>query len=366
MGTEPPGVLSIPTRHDAMASHRQSGGQIAAVFPIHYARALLRACGVLPVEVWGPPGRDSSDSDAHLQVYTCSIVRAGLSFVLRGGLDATDLILVPHGCDSLQGLGSVLLDFFDIDKPVLTQYLPRGEGPDAVAYLADELGTLREQLAALTGTRPSDRQLMEAIEREEQADRLLAELHAERRWLDWSDRELYRAMRSREYLPAESFVTVARAVLERRRARPRSGIGVLLSGVTPEPAELFDVIDEAGAMVVADDLLCTGRRLYRPGNSPLPLRRMAQSLLDAPPDTTRGSSVDERIDHLLSLARRAGVQAAVFYIVKFCEPEQFYLPLVQKALERVGVRTVTIEIDVSEPLSGQAVTRIEALLESVA
>ena len=93
---------------------------------------------------------------------------------------------------------------------------------------------------------------------------------------------------------------------------------------------------------------------------------MAQSLLGAPPDTTRGSSVEARVSHLRQLAADTGVQAAVFYVVKFCEPEQFYLPLVRKALERVGVRTVSLETDIADPLPGQAITRLEALMESLA
>ena len=130
-------------------------------------------------------------------------------------------------------------------------------------------------------------------------------------------------------------------------------------------AEL-ETIDEAGAWVAADDFICTGRRLYPAGNSPKPLRRMAQSLLGAPPDSTRGSSVEARIDHLIRMAREHSVQAAVFYIVKFCEPELFYQPLLRKALERHGIRCVEIEVDISDPYPHQATTRLEALLETVA
>jgi len=89
----------------------------AAVYPIHHPRALWPAFGILPEEVWGPPGVDTGPGDAHLQAYTCDIIRNGLSFLLSGGLDETDLVVVPHGCDSLQGLGSVLLDFVRSHKP---------------------------------------------------------------------------------------------------------------------------------------------------------------------------------------------------------------------------------------------------------
>jgi len=346
-----------------MREHVRAGGRIAAVYPIHYSRALLRAFDLLPVEVWGPPGCDTSFGDAHLQAYTCSIVRAGLAFLLSGGLDAVDVVIVPHGCDSLQGLGSLLLDFHDPGKPVLPLYLPRGEGPSARDFLAEELGAMRRRLAEWSGRDPTDDDLRMAVEREETADRELARLHAERPFIDLSNLDFYRLLRSREYLPAERFTDLARRALDHKLDAPRAGVPLLLSGVLPEPMALLGVIDEAGGMVVGDDLICTGRRLYPAGTSSLPLRRMAESLLGAPPDSTRGSPVAARVAHLRALARRSRARLAAFLVVKFCEPEQFYLPALCRALEQDGLRSVTIELDVSEPMGGQLATRLEALLE---
>src|SRR5512146_246984 len=95
-------VAEIPGRKAVSAAHTARGGRVAAVFPIHYPRSLLRAFGVLPVEVWGPPRTPTTLGAAHLQAYTCSVVRGGLSFLLGGGLDEADMVLVPHTCDSLQ------------------------------------------------------------------------------------------------------------------------------------------------------------------------------------------------------------------------------------------------------------------------
>ena len=91
----------IPTRSQAIQAYKDRGGQIAAVLPIHPPRALLRAFDTLPVEVWGPPAVDASYGGAHLQPYVCSIVRNALSFLLAGGLEVVDYILVPHACDSI-------------------------------------------------------------------------------------------------------------------------------------------------------------------------------------------------------------------------------------------------------------------------
>jgi len=355
----------IPDRRSAIQGYRERGGRIAAVFPVHQPRALLRAFDLLPVEVWGPPSADTAPADADLQAYTCSIVRRGMGFVRSGGLDSADVLVVPHACDSLQGLGSVLLDLASPGRPVLPFYLPRRDDDAGVGFLARELEALFERLVAITGSRPDPECLREAILREEAADAWLARLHRERGTLGLDDRSLYRLIRSREYLPAEGFAHLAAGVLDGPRVAGRSGVPVILSGIVPEPMAIFDVIQGAGAVVAADDLACCGRRLYPPGAGDDPFLRLARSLLGGPPDSTRGVAVQARLDHLRALAEQTGARAVVFLVVKFCEPELFYLPLLKQGLDAVGLRSVTLEVDIGDQLPSQVSTRVQALLETL-
>ncbi len=339
---------------------------MAAVLPIHYPRALLRAFGFLPVEVWGPPRVDAACGAQHLQPYVCSIVRNALSFLQSGGLDVADLIVVPHTCDSLQGLGSILIDFIRPGQPVLPLYLPRGKRASDALFLAGELRSLYVRLKELTQRAPSENELMAAIRREEEADALLAELHCRRQTLPLTQIELYRLIRAREYLPAEAFCDLAGPVLAQAAEKPpNGGTPILLSGIVPEPMALFEVLDQMGGLVVADDLACCGRRLYPPGAGDEPFARLAGSLLGAPPDSTRGSSVRERLDHLLRQIEVSGAKGVVFYEVKFCEPELFYLPALRGGLRQAGIPSLSIEVDLNEPFSQQAETRLAAFLEMI-
>jgi len=140
---------------------------------------------------------------------------------------------------------------------------------------------------------------------------------------------------------------------------------VVLSGLVPEPMSFLDIVSEAGATIAADDCACSGRRLYPEGGSELPLVRMAERILGASPCSMRGSPIQARIDHLLDLATRTQSKAVIFFEVKFCEPEQFYLPLVRAGLDAAGVRSIVLEVDVTDTLPRQAATRVEALLETL-
>ena len=358
-------VDNLPERAEVIAAHKEAGGLIAAVYPYHQPRALFRAFGVLPVEVWGPAGRDPTPGDAHVQPYVCTIIRCGLSLLVSGGLERADLIMVPHGCDSLQGMGSLLLDLLPPRQPVLTLYLPRGNSPHGQRFLADELAALQVRLADITDRAVDDETLLAAVLMEEAADARFNQLLDSRRRIALGERAFYRLLRSREYLPAEQFISMADAVLAERGEAETDAVPIALSGILAEPMAMLDAIEAAGATVVADDLAGTGRRRYPPGTGQEPLLRLAGTLLAAPPCSTRSDAVSARVDHLLGLVRGSGARAVVFYTVKFCEPELFYLPLLRKALDGAGVPSVAIEVDLAERLPHQAITRVEALLETV-
>jgi len=365
MKTEHP-APPVPGRLEIIRSFRETGGHIAAVFPIHYPRSLLRAFGVLPVEVWGPPRANVDLGNAHLQAYTCSIARCGAGYILEGKLDIADMILVPHACDSLQGLGSILLDFVRPGRPVLPFCLPRGEGQPAGDFALEELRALYARLEEITGRTPSEQDMAAALAREENADARLAELLAARRFLPVDDTQFYRLVRAREYLPAERFSKAAGELLECRQKEPIEGIPLVLSGILPEPGDILRVIGEAGGFVAGDDLCSSGRRLYPAASGNSVLGRMADRLLKGPPDSTRGSPVSARVRYLKEIVERSGAGGLVFYNIKFCEPEQFYLPQVRTALEAAGVRSLAAEVDLGERLPDQIVTRIEAFLETLA
>lgn len=370
----------FPRRSEVIRTYKEHGGLVAAVTPIHYPRALLRAFDILPVEVWGPPKADVSYGAAHLQPYVCSIVRNALSFLQTGGLDITDVIIVPHACDSLQGFGSILIDSVHPKQPVIPVYLPRGRRASDIGFLTNEFRSLYRRLEEITHRSPTHAELMESIRREEAADDLLAQLHQRRKHLPLTDLQLYRLIRAREYLPAETFSELVRAALAQASPpspapRPRhttgegeshTGIPIILSGIVPEPMSLFESIAEMGGVVAGDDLACCGRRLYPPGASEDAFRHLAESILGAPPDSTRGHPIQERLDHLLRLVKTSGAKGIVFYDVKFCEPELFDLPILRKGSQAAGIPSATVEVDISDPLSHQTLTRLEAFLEMIA
>jgi benzoyl-CoA reductase/2-hydroxyglutaryl-CoA dehydratase subunit BcrC/BadD/HgdB len=359
-GMEP--ALQLPTRREVIAEAQSRGRRVAAVLPYHYPRVLLRAYGFHPVELWGPPGIARDQGSRHFPAYTCDIVVRATSFLLQGGLDEVDAILVPHTCDALQGMGSVLGDFLRPRAAVLTLYLPRGRRPTDGDFLAAELRRLGASLAALTGAEPDAAAWEEAVAAEGAADAALAALYRRRPRLAVSDRDFYTVVRAREYLPAEEFTALAAGLPE---GDPPQGVPLLLSGIVAEPPDLFDHLAAVGARVVADDLACGARRLYPEFADGDPFERLARRLLGGPPDPTRGSPIAERAAHLRERMEESGARGLVVYDVKFCEPELFDVPLLRSHLGEAGFPLLHVEVELGEGLGQQTLTRLEAFVETL-
>ncbi|MFN8184552.1 MAG: 2-hydroxyacyl-CoA dehydratase family protein [Candidatus Nanopelagicales bacterium] len=348
-----------PSRLQTLDRARDQGLKVLAALPYHYPRALIRAHGFHPMEVWAPPG--GADAGAvHFQAYACSIVTRGAAFLMTGGFDAVDAVLVPHGCDALQGLGSVLRDFVTDRPPVLTLYAPRTRRPVDLDYLVAEYRRLGESLVAAGGREPSPQDWAVAFAAEDAADQSLRDLFAERATLALTDRDFYAVVRAREYLLAEDFVALVDGVP--RGQAPRPGLPIVLSGIMADPPDLLDVVNEAGAYIATDDLSTGTRRILPATGDTDPWQRLAHAYLDGPVDPTRADPIAQRVQRLRELVAGSGARGVLAIAPPFCEPEQFYLPALRKGL---GVPLLYVEHEGGGEVDGQLVGRIEAFVETL-
>ncbi|MBU2644092.1 2-hydroxyacyl-CoA dehydratase family protein [bacterium] len=355
--------MKIPDRKTVIDDAIASGYRIGAVLPFHYPRALLRAYDIYPVELWGPPRVDAMDGRQHFPEYTCQIVLKATRFLLSPQADSVSCMLIPHTCDSLQGMASVIKDFIPMDKPVFTLYHPRGRRKSDLTYIEQELRSLGRKLEAFTGKSPDDKRLLAEIEREEAANTVFGHMCQHRDQYSVSDKRFYTCLRSREYLSPEQFIEQAQG-LPRGRAE-LAGPRLMLSGIVPEPLDLFDHINGFGAHVVTDDLACYSRRIYQGGDASDPYQRLARIMISMPPDPTVSTPYSERFTYLTDRIRQNRVQGIIVYNPKFCEPELFYLPMLEDAVRAMGCSFLFIEHELSSDVPQQILNRINAFVETL-
>lgn len=357
-----PWIPTIPSRTDILQRMRAQGTPIIAVLPFHYPHALLRACGFHPMEIWGPPHITAVLDDEHFQEYACSIVRNATQFLKTDLSGQVDAILIPHTCDSLQGMASVLQGFAQT-APVLTLYLPRGRRESDLEYARAELQQLAQRMSAISGVTPTPQQLHAAMDLEDQAMAAFREVMANRRRYAVGDRTLFTVLRSREYLPPQDFLELLASLPV--SPTPDTRPGVFLSGIVPEPMALFDLLNDNGVIVVGDDLACGSRRLYQSFDDANPVLRLSRQMLSMAPEPTISPALAERNAHILERLATTGARGLLIYDVKFCEPEAFYVPLLEKASRAAGFPCLHLEVELLQHVPDQIQTRISAFLEVI-
>ncbi len=318
----------------------------------------------VPVEIWDPP-IETANANVHLQPYICSVVKAGLALVLQGKADLLDGFLFPHTCDSIQNLASIVNDYLGLEIPCCFFYHPKAPfGKGTRDYYEKQLKSLAEVLEKHLGPMGSD-ELQRRVVQGVDAHKRLAEAYEMRRSgsIAVSNADFYRNVRLAEYQHPDDFLSGFETFLAVSKGDNLKGPAVILSGILPHP-EILRLLDQQGVRVVDDDLLSCGRRIpLRLGDAQDPYEILVENYFAMPPCPTRGSAIQERIDFMMDKVRESDAQGIIFCVVKFCEPEWFDVPEMAAAAKDAGLKTLILDLEVNQPLSGQLATRVEAFVE---
>jgi benzoyl-CoA reductase/2-hydroxyglutaryl-CoA dehydratase subunit BcrC/BadD/HgdB len=363
--------MPAPGRAAYIEIQRRDQGRTAlGVLPVHYPKALCTAMDVLAVEIWGPPGPPRAADAGRIQPYVCAVVRNALAFLASGGADAVDAVLFPHTCDSIQGLASLAPDLGGWSKPALRFIHPRGgERDSARRMLRAELEAFAGDLARLRSHPLEPERLAWAIALHQQIDAHRRTLLEQRRRFVGSDRALYQLLRRGEWLWPEEHLAELQAAVAALAAEPvAGGVPLLVTGYVPEPMALLDHLGAAGARLVADDYAAVGRRLpiREVATAADPLQTLVDLTFALPPCPTLAAAQAHRLAHLERLWRESGAAGVIIHEVKFCEPELFDVPAIQRHFGALGVPVLLLEGELEVELSGQTQTRVEAFVELVA
>lgn len=358
------------------ASLKENGATIVGTFCSYAPEELIVAAGAVPFRIFGSGARTRL-AEAHLQSYCCSLVRGSLEDALAGRLAFLDGVVFPHTCDSLQRLS----DIWRLNIPSCFHWdvvLPVKLTTEAsLAYFTEVLRRLRGELQEKLGRDLTDEGLKAAVglynDLRDDMTRIygLAALHPG--LVAAADlHTLGRAAMIMERGAAASLLKgAAAALMEKAKARPEgrgspAAKAVVLAGGLCDSADLYRVVEEAGGVVVGDDL-CTGSRYFAGGidlEGDL-LKAIAARYAGRICCPAKHQGLSARAGRLLELVGKTGAKGVILYHLKFCDPHAFDYPYLKEALAKEGVPCLLIEAQDSPASPGQIRTRCEAFLEMI-
>lgn len=377
-------MAAVPGRPDAMAAFdrfmlggRQAADPIEAGTPLvglvcnFVPEELILALGAAPLRLDLGHGEAAEEGGRVLAAETCSVVRA-LAGAREGALPLhgeLDLLVIPAACDGKKKLAQRL------DGEVHVMDLPnRKDGPRASRRWYEEVGDLVTRLQKLTGRKLRRRPLRQAVEllnRRTALWRRLMKLRAARPG----------ALGGRDaFLVAQASFTAdpawwcqrTEALLAELEAGDgggeQVGVPLLLTGspVLFPDFGLLELLEEAGAVVVADEMCSATQRLYNPtvldeGSVGGMVRAVADKAL-LPCTCPCFVGGQDRINRVADLCRRSGARAVISHNLRLCQIYEMEQVSLGGALREHGLPVLALATD-GDNAMGPLRTRVEAFLE---
>lgn len=355
----------------AYARHWKKKNQkdVIGYFCSYAPEEIILATGSLPFRLFGSQ-KQISLADAHLQAYSCSLVRGALEDALSGDLDFLKGTVFPHTCDSIMRLSDMWrmnLGFdFHIDVVLPVKLNTR----NAREYMIDVVRKFKHDLEIEMKTDISDDKIRSSVETINRIRELIDDLYAVKcrqpSLLSGSDiNAIIKGCMIMDRHEVRDLLENLLGHLRRLDTKlPSGGKRILLAGGLCNMPDVFEIIESSGGFIVSDDF-CTGSR-YVDGQVPIQddmMVAIANRYAERVVCPAKHSALYSRGDHVLRLARDKNVDAVIFLYLKFCDPHAFDYPYMKEMLDSEGIPSMLFEIEDQLLSEGQFKTRCEAFIE---
>lgn len=328
---------------------------------------MILAAGFHPMRLF-PQSSDIVLAEEHLQAYCCSLVRGVLEDSLSGILDSLDGAVFPHTCDSIQRLSDIwrmknkYTFFSDVIMPV------KLNTASSKSYMKDVLQRFLNDLSNFTGKSVTANDLKEAIALTNRIRTQMARIYAYNALhpgtLPASDLfALVKGSMIMDRKEAAGLLETAADKLETLTPSDSKAKRIVISGSVCDLPDLYSAVEEAGGVVVGDDL-CTGQRwstalIDETGD---PIAAMTDRYVNRVVCPAKHVSLYSRAENLVSIVKETNADGVIFMLLKFCDPHAFDYPDLSGYLEKEKIKSMLLEMEGGGQSLGQTATRLETFI----
>jgi len=328
---------------------------------------LIHAAGALPFRLMGTPIK-MSHVQAHLPPNCCHLVKSSLESLLHGELDFLKGIIFSHTCDSMQGLA----DIWALQKRTPLQFnlmMPSHLDSElSRTFLNAEIERFKNFLESNVG-KITPQTLKTSIQLFNHIREKLQEIYARRPAChkQISGIDFARIIRAGYLMDRQRYLELLNDLLKAFPEKTEGNenlVPLFLAGNMTHSDSYFSLIEEAGALVVQDDL-CSGARFLRlmVSEDTDPIEGLTNRYFTSFFCPTKYKGVHAHIETLLKEVQKSRAKGVIFLLYKYCETHFFDYPDLKQALESKGIPTLLLEVEDPSYSIGQLKIRIQAFIE---
>jgi len=328
---------------------------------------LIHAAGGLPFRLMGTPSK-MSHVQAHLPPNCCHLVKSSLESLLQGELDFLKGIIFSHTCDSMQGLADIWA--FQRRTPLQFNLMmpSRLDSELSHHFLKAEIERFKSFLESHVG-KISPQNLKTSIQLFNRIREQLQKVYAHRPTChkQITGMDFARIIRAGYLMDRQRYLELLNDLLDTLPEKIEESdnlVPVYLAGNMTHSDSYFSLIEEAGALIVQDDL-CSGARFLRlmVQEDIEPIEGLTNRYLTSFLCPTKYKGAHAHIETLLKEVEKSVARGVIFLLYKYCETHFFDYPDLKQALESKGIPTLLLEVEDPSYSIGQLKIRIQAFVE---
>jgi len=347
---------------------RASGKKVVGSTLADVPEEVVYACGALPVTLLGTH-RPLKKAPSLLPDNACSLARSNLELALSYEGDLFDGFVLPQVCDTTQHMCDIWRINFP-DRYVESILLPRQIDRESARYwVREETERLISSLSDWSGKRITDADLKESIRLHNENKRLLKELYEIKRKAPatLSNKALFALIKLSMQVDKKEFNQTLKKIRENLTIKEGKGYtDVVLTGITCDPLEIYDLFDEIKLNVVMDTLVTGMRYLDGMVDENLnPIDAMTARHFKRGFYSPIHDDVFKNVEGLKALYKHYNAKAMIYVHIEFCESEEYDLPDLKKAIKQEGIPIHVLETEYQTLSLSHVRTRLQAFFESL-
>ncbi|MBI9077969.1 MAG: 2-hydroxyacyl-CoA dehydratase [Desulfatibacillum sp.] len=368
--------IARSTDNPHLEEARKHGRKVMGYLCSYVPEEILHAAGFIPYRLRAVESQGTDKGDRYFSALNCSFVRHCFDKAVRGDFDFLDGVIFFNGCDHSRRMYD---NWWDLHRERKTGpgFLHMLVGPHKISQSAlnrftEELGKLIASLENFFGITISDKSLHNSICLYNEKRSLLAQVFAMRKGpqTPLTGAESIRLVLALNAVPVDKAISLLEQVLEAcqtRAANKPGDLRLFIAGGCLEEADHLQLIEDQGAIVVADNLCLGARSVHTPVEEDMEfvpaIARRYLTHLSCPRMVndfeTRSRCFEEAI-------RDFSVDAVITDKLMFCDLWGGEAFLLKSEANRLGTPILTLEREMHGGGDGQVQTRVQAFFEKVA
>jgi len=346
-------------RIEELMEQKKKGNKVVGTFCVYVPEELILAVGGTCVGLCAGAEIGIDEAEKVLPRNTCALIKAFMGFKLAGlcpYIQACDMVVGETTCDGKKKAYEILNEY----KDTYVMEIPHMKTERDRTLWRGEVVQFKERVEKIAGKKITPENLREGIRIANDKRRALQRLSALRKATPSpiSGLDALLVNQIAFYDDPLRFTKNINTLCDELQERVKGGIGVSRNGtarilVSGSPMAVPNwkipfIIETSGAIVVAEES-CVGERstrdLVREDGSTV--EEMIDAIVDRyfKIDCACFTPNQERIEHILDLARQFKSDGVIHYSIQFCTPYTMEAYKVEKALQQEGIPLLKIETD---------------------